>query len=236
MKAKSEQLAESLRHTPAKRRRAPAPTPRLPHAVRRAQILAKAADLFAEYGLTAQTRALADACGISQRLLYRFFPTKAALVGEVYKTEIVGPFKAAWFVQLRDRSTPVERRLNAFYRDYYEGVLRRRWLRLFLYASLAEVDIAPTYIAEIITRMLELIVEETAHERGVQLPDDPHVRHELGWMLHGAISHLAIRRHIYRNTTPTEPHDVIARYVRAFIAGLPAAAAAGPVSGGQIVT
>jgi len=236
MKAKSQQLAESLKRAAPRRRRTRAPTARLPHALRRAQILAKAVELFAEYGLTAQTRALADACGISQRLLYRFFPTKAALVGEVYTTEIVGPFKAVWFVQLRDRSKPVEQRLNEFYRDYYDGVLRRRWLRLFLYASLAEVDIAPTYIAEIITRMLELIVEETAHEVGVRLPDDPHLRHELGWMLHGGISHLAIRRHIYHNATPTAAHEVIAMYVRAFVAGLPAAVGSGASPGHQIVT
>jgi AcrR family transcriptional regulator len=204
--------------------------------VRRAQILSKAVELFAEYGLTAQTRALAAACGVSQRLLYRFFPTKAALVEEVYNSEIVGPFKAAWFVQLRDRRKTVEQRLNEFYREYYAGVLKRRWLRLFLYASLAEVDIAPTYIAEIITHMLELIVEEAAHELALHLPPEPGARHELGWTLHGAVSHLAIRRHIYHNVNPVPADDVISMYVRAFLAGLPAALGEGGLHMRQIVT
>ncbi|MGE5171560.1 MAG: TetR/AcrR family transcriptional regulator [Rudaea sp.] len=223
MRAKSQLLAEQLNRSRKRARRRRRITPRLPHAERRAQILAKAADLFAEYGLTAQTRALADACGVSQRLLYRFFPTKAALVDEVYKSEIVGPFRAAWFVQLADRSRTMEDRLTAFYREYYAGVLKRRWLRLFLYASLAEVDMAPHYIAEIITRMLELIMAEAAHERGLRLPRDKTRCHELAWTLHGAVSHLAIRRHVYRSDNPVPVDDVIAMYVRGFLAGLPAA-------------
>ena len=80
---------------------------------RRAQILAQAYKFFSEYGLTAQTRALAEACGVSQRLLYSFFPSKAALLEEVYRSEIAGSFKAIWFAELNDRSIPVEQRLNA---------------------------------------------------------------------------------------------------------------------------
>jgi len=227
MGAKSQLLAQKLARAAVRKRGRRRATPRLPHSVRRAQILAKAVEVFAEYGLTAQTRALADACGVSQRLLYRFFPTKAALLEEVYNTEIAGPFKAAWFVQLADRSKPVEERLTEFYREYYADVLKRRWLRLFLYASLAEVDIAPTYIAAIITRMLELIVEEAAHELGLRAPRERTLRHELGWTLHGAVSHLAIRRHVYRSDNPVPPDEVIAMHVRAFLAGLPAVLANG---------
>jgi len=84
---------------------------RLPPAERRAKLLASAAEFFAEYGLTAQTRALAAACGVAQRLLYRYFPSKAALLDEVYREAIVSPFKAVWLVQLRDRSRPLEQRL-----------------------------------------------------------------------------------------------------------------------------
>jgi hypothetical protein len=117
----------------------------------------------------------------------------------------------------------MEDRLTEFYREYYAGVLTRRWLRLFLYASLAEVDIAPNYIAEIITRMLELVVAEAAHERGLPLPEERSRCHEAAWTLHGAVSHLAIRRHVYRSDNPVPVDDVIAMYVRAFLAGLPAA-------------
>lgn len=218
IKAKSEALASERRKRKSRRERGRSPRLRLSE--RRERILAEASEFFANYGLTAQTRALADACGISQRLLYRCFSSKAALIREVYQRDIAGPFKAAWFARLADRAKPVSERLNEFYLDYYQAVLTRRWLRLFLYASLAEIDMAPTYIAQVITRMLELIVVEAAHELGVRPPEDVALRQELGWTLHGAVSHLAIRRHIYGNTNPTPVAEVLALHVQVFLAGL----------------
>jgi len=222
MKAKSDLLADARRAPQPRKRQSRTRTPRLPREERRAQILAQASKFFAEYGLTAQTRALADACGVSQRLLYSFFPSKAALLEEVYRSQIAGPFKAIWFAELKDRSKTVEQRLIHFYDDYYAGVTTRHWLRLFLYASLAEMAMAPAYIAAIVTQMLEIIVAEAAHEQGLELPADPAVVQEIGWILHGAISHLAIRRHVYANTNPTPVHAVLQLHVRSFLAGLPA--------------
>jgi AcrR family transcriptional regulator len=226
MKAKSDLLATHRRHgkaparaRPGARRSVPL---RLPRDERRAQILAKAYEFFSEYGLTAQTRALAESCGVSQRLLYSFFPSKAALLEEVYRSEIAGSFKAIWFAELKDRTLPVEQRLLRLYRDYYDQVTTRRWLRLFLYASLAEVAMAPAYIGGILTHMLELIVAEAAFEQGLEVPAEPAVVQEVGWILHGAVSHLAIRRHVYHNANPLPAHEVIAMQVRAFLAGLPA--------------
>jgi len=233
IRAKSAALAERRRH--GQPRPGAKPNGRLPLAARRERILAMAGDFFAEYGLTAQTRALADACGISQRLLYRCFPSKGALIQEVYRRDIAGPFQAAWLARLEDRSRPVAERLNEFYREYYGAVLTRRWLRLFLYASLAEIDMAPTYIAEVITRMLETIVAEACAERGVRAPARRELRHELGWLLHGAVSHLAIRRHVYRNTNPTPVEAVIAMHVELFLAGLAQALPASAPRAAQVV-
>ena len=233
IKAKSEVLADKRRNNrPRRRARSDG---RIPLRERRERILAMASEFFAEYGLTAQTRALADACGISQRLLYRCFPSKGALIHEVYRRDIAGPFQATWLARLEDRSRPVAERLNEFYRDYYEAVLTRRWLRLFLYASLAEIDMAPSYIAEVITRMLEIIVGEACAERGVRPPAGRQLRHELGWLLHGAVSHLAIRRHIYANSNPTPVEDVIAMHVQLFLAGLAAALPARSAARAQVV-
>jgi len=223
MKAKSDLLVSrrpASADKPADRKRRA--TTRMPATERRAQILAKAFEFFSEYGLRAQTRALADACGVSQRLLYSAFPNKAALIKAVYEAEIAGPFKAIWFVQLRDRSVPLAQRLNDFYSEYYETILTRGWLRLFLYASLAEVEIAPTYIAEIIRTLLTIIVEEAALEAGMKAPEDPALTQEIGWVLHGNISHLAIRRHIYRDGTSLDVSKVISLHVSAFLATIPA--------------
>jgi AcrR family transcriptional regulator len=200
--------------------------PRLAFFERRAQIIAKASEFFAEYGLTAQTRSLAAAAGISQRLLYRFFPTKSALIDEVYSQAILNPFRAVWLVELRDRRRSIEERLNAFYREYMGAVLTRRWMRLFLYASLAESRMAPDYIQEIIMTLLETVVTETAASQGVALPRDKALIHEIGWMLHGAVSHFAIRKHVYGASRSVSDATVIAIHVRGFIAGFAAAASA----------
>jgi AcrR family transcriptional regulator len=222
MKAKSAALlAANRQDAPARAKAAKRrPTTRLPATERRALILEKAFEFFSEYGLTAQTRGLAEACGVSQRLLYSMFPNKAALINAVYDASIAGPFKAIWFVHLRDRSKPLEQRLNEFYREYYDTILTRRWLRLFLYASLAEVEMAPTYIAAIIRTLLETVVDEAASDAGLQMPSDRGLMQELGWTLHGNISHLAIRRHIYHDATSLDPHRVIALHVTTFLAGV----------------
>jgi AcrR family transcriptional regulator len=222
MKAKSAALLASNRQdSPAQpkaaKRRA---TTRLPATERRAQILEKAFEFFSEYGLTAQTRGLAEACGVSQRLLYSMFPNKAALINAVYDANIAGPFKAIWFVQLRDRSNPLEQRLKEFYQEYYDTILTRRWLRLFLYASLAEVEMAPTYIAAIIRTVLETVVHEAVHDAGLPMPADRSLIQELGWTLHGNVSHLAIRRHIYHDATSLDVGRVIALHVTTFLAGI----------------
>jgi AcrR family transcriptional regulator len=198
---------------------------RMAPADRKAMILSRATDFFAEYGLTAQTRALAAACGVAQRLLYRYFPSKATLLDEVYQQGIVAPFKAVWLVRLKDRTRPFEQRLAEFYRNYYADVLTRKWLRLFLYASLAEVRMAPDYIAAIILEMLEAIVKEAAHDQQVELPRDPALLHEIGWVLHGAVSHFAIRRHLYAASQQISEDRVLTLQMRMFLGGFAAAVA-----------
>lgn len=219
LKAKSELLRDKRARKSLGKADVTTGSKRLPRAEREAQILDTAADFFAENGLTAQTRRLAEECGVSQRLLYRFFPTKEDLLESVYKEEILGPFRMSWFAKLQDRSRPVEERLNTFYREYLSAVLTRRWLRLFLYASLAEAGMAPEYISTVIKQLMEVLVREVAAEKGVSLPQDDAALHEMGWTLHGAISHYAIRRHVYHTSQVLPEDKVIAMQVRTFIAG-----------------
>jgi len=190
---------------------------------RRRQILDMAAEFFAENGLAAQTRGLAAACGISQRLLYRYFPTKEALLDEVYRTAIAGPFKAMWFAELVDRRLSVEARLIRFYKDYFSTVFTSKWLRLFMHSSLADTGMAPTYTSSIILQLLETIVIEAAHEQSIPIIADKDLQHEIGWTLHGALSHYAIRRHLYGFTQHATEDAVLAIHIAQFLGGLPAA-------------
>ena len=195
------------------------PVPRLRPAERRAQILANASTYFSEHGLAAQTRAIADACGITQRLLYRYFPSKAALLAAVYEEQIVAPFKAVWIVKLKDRSVPVRARLEEFYVDYCASVLTRPWLRLFMHASLSDSAMAPSYINAIIKQLLLVIAEEVAFEQMIELPKDTPVVLEVSWILHGAVSHHAIRRHLYSAGQPVADRDLLRIHVASFLGG-----------------
>src|SRR6202162_5161186 len=220
MKIRDDVLVENRpKKTVASTKKVRYPTVRMPQAERRAQILSKASEFFSEYGVTAQTRALADACGVSQRLLYSVFPNKAALLAAVYETEITGRIKAVWFVLLKDRSKSVEQRVTEFYQEYYDLILTRRWLRLFLHASLSDMAMAPAYITKIVANLLDIIVEEAALEAGLKVPEDLALTQEIGWILHGTVSHLAIRRHIYQNANPYDTKTVIGLHVKSFLAG-----------------
>lgn len=200
-------------------------TRRLSPAQRRKVLLERATLFFAENGMSAPTRALAEACGVAQRLLYRYFPSKSALLAEVTEQAILAPFKAIWLVRLADRATPMRARLCAFYADYYATIFNRQWIRLFLFGGLDGSGMAPAYIDSIVKQLLEVIVRESAAELRVALPAAPALLHEIGWVLHGAVSHLAIRQHVYGASQSVALEDVLALQVAAFLDGLPAACA-----------
>jgi len=52
---------------------------------RRAEILAKAIDLFAEHGVEASLRAIGDAIGVSHAALRYYFPSRDEMLVEVYR-------------------------------------------------------------------------------------------------------------------------------------------------------
>ena len=68
--------------------------------------------------------------------------------------------------------------------------------------------------------LLQTVVEEAAHDARVELPADVALVQELGWTLHGAVSHLAIRRHVYRDATQVAAERVIEMQVKSFLAGV----------------
>ena len=190
---------------------------RLPYDVRRAQIIEKSIEYMTEHGVNADTRSIARACGVSQRLLYRFFPSKAELLKEIYSEVIEVPFNGQWLGELRDRSVPAEERMIRFYLRYDEEVLTNRWWRLFLSSSMEHGSMHTDFMNARIYALLDVLVSEAAHETGVTPPDDRAMLYEIGWALHGNISHYSLRKHLYGARTNRPPSEVIGMYVRAFL-------------------
>ena len=71
---------------------------------RRKEFVAKATEFFSEEGFGGGTRDLARRLGVTQPLLYRYFPSKDDLIKEVYRTVYLEPFDPGWDRLLADRS------------------------------------------------------------------------------------------------------------------------------------
>jgi AcrR family transcriptional regulator len=218
MRAKSDNLRSTKPKRSGRRQH-------LPYEARRAQILEKAIEFFSEYGLTGQTRHLASACGVSQRLLYRYFPNKAALLDEVYREAIAKPFDEAWLDEFRLPTAPLRDRLVAFYTRYAGKVITRRWLRLFLYSSLGENPMARVYDDTVVRHILDVVIETAARDLGLALPARAAERRRLAWILHGAVVMSCIRVHVYGVSSETLLRREIAVFADSFVAGLSAVCA-----------
>src|ERR1700710_2401615 len=95
---------------------------------RRKEFVAKATEFFAEEGFGGGTRDLARRLGVTQPLLYRYFPSKDDLIKEVYRKVYLEPLDTGWEKLLADRSRPIRERLQEFYNGYTKMILNRKWL------------------------------------------------------------------------------------------------------------
>src|SRR5205814_7404762 len=85
---------------------------------RRKEFVGKATEFFADEGFGGGTRDLARRLGVTQPLLYRYFPSKDDLIKEVYRTVYLEPLDTGWEKLLTDRSRPIRDRLQEFYNAY----------------------------------------------------------------------------------------------------------------------
>jgi len=188
---------------------------RLDPAARREQILAAATEYFAEVGFDGPTRDLARRAGVTQALLYRYFPAKAALLEAVFERVYLGRLDPAWVPALQDRAVPLEARLRRFYEGYTTAIFTAEWMRIFMWAGLAGEVLNRRYLDHVGERLLAPLREEIAASPGLMAPSMEDM-----WNLHGGIVYIGIRRFIYHLPTPEDPAPAIAAAVRRFLAGL----------------
>ena len=90
---------------------------RLAAADRERQILIGAIRYFAEVGFNGQTRQLAERLGITQPLLYRYFPTKRDLIERVFGEVFLKRMDPGWGALITDRSRPLAEIGRASWRE-----------------------------------------------------------------------------------------------------------------------
>jgi len=198
---------------PAKRRMTPAE--------REEAIVKEAVGFFAEYGFEGNTRELALRLNITQPLLYRYFPTKEALVERVYQEVFMRRWNPFWEELVRDRTRPLRQRLVAFYQDYARVILTYEWVRLFMFAGLKGLDFNNRYLELLRRQIFSAVVEELRLEFGSPAIDDLPVTPlevEAIWGLHAAIFYLGVRKFIY-NMPIGSLDEIIEMKVLSFIDG-----------------
>ena len=102
---------------------------------REAHIVEEAVRFFAERGFEGKTRELAERIGITQPLLYRYFPSKENLIERVYQEVYVQRWKPEWEILISDRNLSLEDRLCSFYKSYAQSVYDYVWVRIFMYSG-----------------------------------------------------------------------------------------------------
>ena len=199
------------------------PRRRLPPAERERQIVEGAIRFFAEVGFDGQTRELARRLGITQPLLFRYFPTKDDLIDRVYEEVYLRRWKQEWTEWLEDRSVPLEKRLVRYYEDYSATIFDYEWVRIFMFSGLKGEDINRRYLRIVREKILAVVCGELRHELGLPGPGDVPIRPDeidLAWSLHAAIFYVGVRKYAYREPVPKELSGFISHNVRIFLGGV----------------
>lgn len=199
------------------------PRRRLPRKERERLIIEEAARFFAEFGFEGQTRALAQRMGVTQPLLYRYFPDKEALIERVYQEVFEGGWDPEWEIALADRTRPLPERVAELYRNYAVANFSYERVRLFMYASLKGVAIGNRYLGFIRTHLFEPMAREIRFSAGLD-PAAPlsEMEIELAAGLHGAVGYVGMRRWVYHCHAELDVNATVAALIETFLAGAPA--------------
>lgn len=188
---------------------------------RHKEFVRKAIELFAEVGFEAGTRELAQRLGVTQPLLYRYFPSKDDLIAAVYQEIYVNRWKKEWRDGLIDESRPIRERIIAFYEDYTSTIFTPEWIRIYIFAGLRGVDINRRYAATVEAEILRPITLATRHSFGLGGQEPPTAEEvELFWTLQGGIFYYGVREIVYQFPMPVDRATMIRNAVDTFLTGV----------------
>ena len=196
---------------------------RMGTAERKRQILDSAIQFFAKHGIDGQLRNLTKELGVTHTLLYHYFPTKDALIQEVYKEVFESRWKPEWEELLDDDSLTPEEKLNAFYLDYSNTVLTYDFVRILIFSGLSDHSISDKFFELLRSRLLPRLIRETRKHCGRPNTSKPTQR-ELEFLmgLHGGVFYIGMRRWIYGQAiyaaeSPDTEQEIIRDRVQAYL-------------------
>ena len=185
---------------------------RLKRENRERQIVDEAIRFFSERGFDGQTRELARKLGITQPLLYQYFPSKQALIERVYHELFLMRWRADWEVLVVDRTRSLRARLTQFYHEFQKTIFSREWVRMFVYAGLDGVDYNRRTLDRLETRIFRPVCVELRISAGYPAAKAETITPlelEYIWHLHGRLFYWNMRRHVYAMPDRAAVEDVI---------------------------
>lgn len=196
---------------------------RLPRAERERYILQEAVRFFAEVGFGGDTRELAKRAQVTHALLFRYFPSKDALIERVYREVYLGRWNPYWELLIQDRSMPLRERMVEFYKLYAQTILSYEFVRLLMFAGLRGADMTRRWFALVAERIVLPICREIRHFYG--LPDfdkiaATQVEVELVWGVNSRVFYFGVRKYIYGMPVPDDLNLLIEAEVHTLFDGI----------------
>lgn len=195
---------------------------RLSSQEREQQIARGAVEFFAEVGFSGDTRELARRLGVTQSLIYKYFPNKDALIDRVYDEVYLGRWNPFWESVIQDRSIPLQERLTSLYIEYSKAALTRDWVRIFMFSGLRGESINKKYLDVLRSRILEPVAAELRHELNlpsVQALPLKTAETELVWSINARIFYFGQRRWIFNVPIEDDVDEMIRVTIAHFMAG-----------------
>ncbi len=201
------------------------PQLRLKREDRERQIVEEAIRYFADVGFSGDTRELARRLHITQPLLFRYFPSKEALIERAFQEVSTSRWNPFWEEMLADRSRPLKERLLAFYKDYSRIILTREWVRILLFSGLRGNEINRRYLRLVRERIYVPILAQLREHLGLpSLAKVPPKEMEIETIrvLNEKIFYYGVRKWVHGARVPEDIDAVIENDVASFLEGGPA--------------
>ena len=196
------------------------PRRRMPSDQRRQEFIDKSIKLFAEEGFESSTRELARRLGVTQPLLYRYFPSKQDLISEVYDQVYLRRWQPEWEALIADRNKPLKDRLIEFYSNYTDAIFHPDWIRIYLYSGLKGVEINSRYMDLVSNRILQPIIAEVRHLADLPVQKATPAEIDAAWMIHGGIFYFGVVKLVYEKQEAANKDQAIKFAVSAMIDSL----------------
>jgi AcrR family transcriptional regulator len=154
--------------------------------------------------------------------LYKYFPSKEALINRVYEEVYLGRWNPFWESVVKDRTIPLQDRLTRHYIEYSKAALTRDWVRIFMFSGLRGEDINRKYLQILRERILEPIAIELRHEFGLPGVEQVSLKTseiELVWSINARLFYFGQRKWIFDVPIEDDLSDLIGITIEHFMAG-----------------